>query len=61
MVRKSEPISEEELVRIARIVGPFSAAQRALDAAQKQRDLGESVTFLRHGDTIVVVSVKPKP
>lgn len=49
-----EPIEEDVVRRIAAIVGPASAAQRALDDAAARRAVGEEVIFLVAGNAIVV-------
>lgn len=54
--RKAETIlaDEDALRRIAKIIGPFSAAQGALDEAERRRKLGEDIAIYRRGDTLLV-------
>lgn len=55
---KLEPISEEQLARVARIVGPSSAAQLTLNDVAKRRADGEQVEIRTDGARIVVRGVK---
>lgn len=50
-----ELLDEQVLARTAAIIGPSSAAQRALDDAKARRGRGEEVVLGRHGATILVV------
>lgn len=49
-------IDEEVVRRTAKILGPFSAAARALEEAQKKRSEGMCVEYLLAGNAIVVAS-----
>lgn len=51
------PLSEITLQHLARILGPSSAAQLALDNAAARRAQGQSVAFVRSGASIVVVQL----
>ena len=51
---RTEPIEEATLERIAKVVGPLSAAQLALDDAAERRKRGEAVAFYLRGETILV-------
>lgn len=50
-----ELLDEEVVARTAKILGPSSAAQLALDDAKARRERGEEVVLARHGATILVV------
>ncbi len=50
-----ELVDETVVVRIAHILGSFSAAQRALDDAAVRRGRGEEVVFGTSGKTLLVV------
>lgn len=50
-----ELLDEEVVGRTAKILGPSSAAQLALDDAKARRERGEAVVLGRHGVTILVV------
>jgi hypothetical protein len=52
---KIEVLDEKVVAQTAAILGPFSAAQRALDDAKARRERGQHVILGRHGSVIVVV------
>ena len=54
-------IDEGTLLRTAKIIGPQSAAQQALDEAMRQRAAGREVVFVKHGATILVVDAETRP
>lgn len=58
MTRKMPPISlldEEVVARTAKILGPSSAAQLALDDAKARRNAGQKVIFAQSGQSILVI------
>lgn len=52
---KIEVLDEKVVSQTAAILGPFSAAQRALDDAKARRERGQQVILGKHGSMIVVV------
>lgn len=52
-------VEEDVLRTIAKILGPSSAAQLALDDAKARRERGQAVTFCRSHDTIFVIGEPP--
>jgi hypothetical protein len=47
-------VSEEAIQATARIVGPHSAAAKALEDAARRRSAGEKVEFLKSGASLFV-------
>lgn len=52
---------DEKLVRItAAIIGPHSAAEKAIKEAERRRANGETVRFLQARGVLIVQSIQPK-
>lgn len=49
-----ERISRGMVERVARIVGPLSAAQKSLDEYDRRKAHGEDVEIFTHGNSFVV-------
>jgi len=56
---KVTELSEETVRRLAQIIGPNSAAQQALDNAERERANGRTVRFLQAGSSLFVESAEP--
>lgn len=50
-----EFVDESLVAQVAKILGPQSAAQRALDDAADRRASGQEVVFCKSGATLLVV------
>ena len=55
--RAASEIDEETVRRLARTIGPGSAAQAALDDAAARRAAGQDIIFRLRGSTLFVVTV----
>lgn len=51
-----QPVEESLIKRVAFVMGPSSAAQKALNEATVRRACGEAVAFAKSGSYIVVVA-----
>jgi hypothetical protein len=51
-----QPVEESLIKRVAFVMGPSSAAQKALNEATERRARGETVTFAKSGTSVVVVA-----
>ena len=53
--RQVEELSQETLERLAKIIGPQSAAAQALADSDRRREAGEDVAFYRDTRTKVIL------
>lgn len=51
-----QPVEESLIKRVSFVMGPSSAAQKALNEATERRARGEAVAFAKNGSRIVVVA-----
>lgn len=51
-----QPVEESLIKRVAFVMGPSLAAQKALNEAMERRARGEAVAFAKNGAYIVVVA-----